>query len=71
MDTGRIPRTPPPSTPHEQRQERPCRSCLGTGSVLEDAEYSPETGELVQTVVDCPICRGAKVISVYLYERRR
>jgi len=56
---------------NEQREDRPCRSCLATGSVVEDAEYDAITGELVQAVVDCPICKGAKAVSVYLYDARR
>jgi hypothetical protein len=33
--------------------------------VLLDASYDPETGELVQEEVSCPICGGSG--SVYLY----
>ena len=46
-----------------------CRSCYGTGWVLADAEYDPETGELVEEAVPCFICRGSGV--VYLYPRHR
>ena len=74
MSTRRIPPAGDPfyaagKTPgkREAREVRGCRSCYGSGSVLEDAEYSPETGELVQAVVDCPRCGGAGEISVYLY----
>ena len=48
-------------------ETRECRSCLGTGSVLVDAEYDPTTGELVQEVAACFICKGAGEVSVYLY----
>jgi DnaJ-class molecular chaperone len=58
-------------TSEEQRELRECRSCYGTGAVVEDASYSAETGELVQAVVTCPACKGAKVISVYVYAGRR
>lgn len=47
---------------------RECRSCLGTGWVLADAEYDPETGELVEEALPCFICRGSG--AVYLYPRR-
>lgn len=58
----------PPPTPREQRE---CRSCYGSGRVLLDASYDPETGELVQALTDCPICEGAKVVSVYRYPPRQ
>ena len=54
----------------QEREMRECRSCYGSGSVVEDATYDPTTGELVQEITDCPICRGAKVVSVFLYPRR-
>ena len=59
----------PAQRPPEERETRECRSCYGTGYVLEDVAYCPETGELVQTAVICPICRGAR--RVYLYPQRR
>ncbi len=51
----------------EDREVRECRSCYGSGSVLEDAEYDPTTGELVQASCSCPICEGAGSVSVFLY----
>jgi hypothetical protein len=49
---------------------RQCRSCLGTGAVVEDAAYDPVSGELVQAVATCPVCKGAKEVSVFLYSGR-
>jgi DnaJ-class molecular chaperone len=49
------------------REVRECRSCYGSGSVLEDAEYNIETGELVQVICECPICEGVGSVSVFLY----
>ena len=59
-----------PHTPRE-REVRECRSCYGSGTVLEDAEYNPETGELVQASCSCPICKGAGSVSVFLYAAPR
>ncbi len=53
--------------PDEDREVRECRSCYGGGWVLEDAEYDPTTGELVQTSAPCPICGGAGSVSVFRY----
>ena len=53
----------------EDREVRECRSCYGSGSVLEDASYDAQTGELVQTICVCPICFGRGEVSVYLYGR--
>jgi DnaJ-class molecular chaperone len=57
----------------EGTETRECRSCLGSGSVLLDATYDHTTGELVQEVAACFICKGAGEVSVYLYSvpRRR
>jgi hypothetical protein len=49
------------------REVRRCRNCYGTGTVLEDAQYNPETGELVQVICECPICGGVGSVSVFLY----
>ena len=46
---------------------RPCRSCYGCGEVVADVEYDATTGELVQAIADCPICKGAGSVSVYVY----
>jgi hypothetical protein len=51
----------------EGREVRECRGCYGSGSVLEDAEYRAETGELVQVICECPICGGVGSVSVFLY----
>ena len=61
MSTRRI---PPAGDPFYAagREVRECRSCYGSGAVLEDAEYSAETGELVH-----PICGGVGSVSVFLY----
>lgn len=55
----------PVQSPPEEQETRPCRSCYGTGWVLADAEYDPETGELVEEAVRCFICRGERVVFVY------
>jgi hypothetical protein len=54
----------------EDREVRQCRSCYGSGSVLEDAEYNAGTGELVQVICECPICGGVGSVSVFLYAAR-
>jgi DnaJ-class molecular chaperone len=63
------PRIPPAGDPFYAvgREVRECWSCYGSGSVVEDAEYSAETGELVQVIGECPICGGVGTISVFLY----
>ena len=55
----------------EDRAVRECRSCYGSGFVLEDAEYTAETGELVQAICECPICEGVGSVSVFLYAAPR
>ena len=65
MSAESLPHSPPTDTD----ETRPCRSCMATGYVLEDVAYCPETGELVQTAVICPICRCAR--RVYLYQQRK
>jgi hypothetical protein len=64
-------RPPGEITASEHRETGECRSCFGSGVVVQDAEYCAETGELVQTVVDCPVCGGQGSVSVYVYARRR
>jgi hypothetical protein len=53
-----------------RRERRECRSCYGSGVVVEDAVYDFETGELTQAVDTCPICAGDGNVSVYLYAGR-
>ena len=62
-------RIPPAGDPFYAagREVRECRNCYGSGSVLEDAEYSAQTGELVQVICECPICGGVGSVSVFLY----
>lgn len=55
----------------EAREMRECRSCNGCGHVLVDAEYDPTTGELVQEVATCFICRGAGRVPLFLYSTPR
>jgi DnaJ-class molecular chaperone len=55
----------------ERRENRPCQSCCGSGAVVQDATYDFETGELIQTIGVCPICRSAGKISVYIYPKVR
>jgi DnaJ-class molecular chaperone len=55
----------------ERREDRPCHSCYGSGTVIQDATYDFETGELIQALGACPICRGAGEISVYRYPKVR
>jgi hypothetical protein len=55
----------------EDREVRECRSCYGSGTVLEDAEYNAQTGELVQLICECPICEGVGWVSVLLYAAPR
>ena len=55
----------------EDREVRECRSCYGSGSVLEDAKYSAQTGELVQVICECPNCGGVGSVSVFLYAAPR
>jgi hypothetical protein len=50
----------------EDREVRECRGCYGSGTVLEDARYSAQTGELVQVICECPICGGVGSVSVFL-----
>lgn len=68
-DSSALPRTD--TTPHEQRETRECRSCNGFGQIVCDAEYDPTTGELVQEVATCFICKGVGEVSVYLYATPR
>jgi hypothetical protein len=51
------------------REERECRSCYGAGVIVEDVEL--KTGEKVAQPATCFICRGAGVVSVYLYPKPR
>jgi DnaJ-class molecular chaperone len=55
----------------ERREVRPCHSCYGSGTVVQDATYVFETGALIQTIGVCPICRGAGEISIYCYPKVR
>lgn len=66
MSTRRIPSAGDPFYA-AVREVRECRSCYGSGSVLEDAQYNPETGKLVQVFCECPIYGGAGSVSVFLY----
>ena len=71
MDSQSLAHPAQPDPSEEQRELRECRSCYGSGAVVEDAAYDFETGELVQAVADCPICGGAGSVSVYRYARDR
>ena len=55
----------------ERREDRPCHSCHGSGTVVQDATYDFKTGELIQAIGACPICHGAGRISVYRYPKVR
>jgi hypothetical protein len=46
-------------------ETRECRSCYGTGWMLADAEYDPQSGELVEEAIRCFICRGSGAVYVY------
>jgi hypothetical protein len=48
---------------------RTCRSCYGAGEVVADAILNEETGELVEVIAWCPICKGAGVVPVEVYGR--
>jgi hypothetical protein len=61
----------PAQSPLEEREMRECRSCYGSGRVLLDATYDPETGELVQETTDCFLCGGRDTMSVFLYGPKR
>jgi hypothetical protein len=50
---------------------RECRSCNGYGLVLVDAEYDPTTGELVQEVAACFVCKGEGSVPLFLYATPR
>jgi DnaJ-class molecular chaperone len=65
VDTDRIAH-PPAREPREQRE---CRSCYGSGQVVEDVELM--TGEIVAESMTCPICQGSGTVSVYRYPKRR
>jgi hypothetical protein len=51
----------------ERRENSPCHSCYDSGTVVQDATYFFETGELIQAIGACPICHGVREISVYCY----
>lgn len=68
MDEPMIARSAPDDSP---REERECRSCLGTGYVPEDPTYDPRSGELLEVSVACPICDGLGRVSVYRYRTSR
>lgn len=53
------------------REQKVCRSCNGHGLVLLDAEYDPTTGELVQEVAECFVCKGEGTVSSFLYATPR
>jgi DnaJ-class molecular chaperone len=55
----------------EQREDRSCHSCYGSGAVVQDVMYDFETGELIQAIGVCPNCRGAGGVSVYRYPKVR
>jgi DnaJ-class molecular chaperone len=55
----------------ERREVRPCHSCYGSGTVVQDATYDFETGELIQAIGVCPICRGVGEKNVYCYPKVR
>ena len=59
------------SSREERREDRPCHSCYGSGAVVQDVMYDFETGELIQTIGVCPICRGAGEINVYRYPKMK
>jgi DnaJ-class molecular chaperone len=50
------------------RELRDCRSCYGTGHVVEDVEVSGGVYEAVSAI--CFICKGSGTVSVYLYPRK-
>ncbi len=52
-------------------EERPCRSCRGSGYVLLDIAYDVTTGELAEEAAACPICKAAGVVSCWLYKHAR
>jgi len=52
-------------------EQRECPGCLGRGTVVEDARYDAATGELVQAVAVCRVCKGTGSVSVYLYSTAR
>ena len=64
MDETSLARNPRTIT---RRERRECRSCYGSGVVVEDAAYDFESGELTQAVVTCPVCVGDGSVSVYLF----
>jgi DnaJ-class molecular chaperone len=68
VDERSVARNPRTITSRERRE---CRSCYGSGVVVEDAAYDFETGELIQVIGVCPICHGAGEISVYCYPKVR
>lgn len=55
----------------EARGMRECRSCNGHGLVLVDAEYDYTTGELVQEVSGCFICKGEGRVPLFMYATPR
>ncbi len=68
MDERSVARSPRPDTPREHRE---CRSCNGHGLVLLDADYDPTTGELVQEVAECFICKGEGSVPLFMYATPR
>jgi len=55
----------------DARTLKECRSCNGHGLVLVDAEYDPTTGELVQEVATCFICKGEGAVPLFMYSTPR
>jgi DnaJ-class molecular chaperone len=55
----------------ERQEDRLCYSCYGSGAVVQDATYDFETGELIQAIGVCPICRGVGETNVYCYPKVR
>ncbi len=58
----------------ESTEERPkleCRSCLGVGWIVADADYDATTGELTEESVRCFICGGSGLVFAYGPRARR
>ena len=59
--------TPAHSPPEGQREARECRSCYGTGDVLEDVAYRPASGEPTGEIAPYGSCKGAGEASHFVY----
>lgn len=53
----------------EEHEQRACRSCLGAGVVTEEREIAYCWWEVFQS--QCPICKGAGTVSIFLYAHAR